>query len=593
MIIEGGIVCDEQRARTGQMIKNVMCLIDKKMEGFNPTAFLYLNPELWERHACEQDMDNENAEWLYHRYSSPTAPLHVSLPKLPEGFDPEVYILSIAPALNIASLNYHIRKSMDSATGVYLPTIKQGVHVISTNSSTMTRFGFDDPYIKLTDWMLVEEDTVRIESASSMTCGTCLYHGRVCSVDYDNNTFEVCGLPRTIFTAPSTSTGSYILYGQLLYDYRRLAVINYARGARPASAGSQTDSLFNPDLYRILYPDTRHLSDREAFLDFRARRAQGEIRIGGANDMVVDDLSPYNELSYQNRVKIDWTSNQTKNILEKSLWSSNMVGMLSNTTSLTYALKREVMEDVRDLHKSIDATRCASLEKTAVGDVFVEGQLFVEKGLEVYNPVAIGNAGALSDSILLDVRGGIRAKDYLVASDMRIKTDIAVLDSRHCLDVLKRMQVVQFRYKSDASSGSSALSSDTYGFIAQDLEKIDSNLVTYSTGFVPNILRDLSVDKSGHVELPIQVDIGTKLRLICKEERKDGLGCGAYAEVIATVRKLTENGAFVDDVDQKVYGKTHLFYGSQVDDFMSIRSSHILAVLVGGMQHLIHQMNRP
>ncbi len=84
--------------------------------------------------------------------------------------------------------------------------------------------------------------------------------------------------------------------------------------------------------------------------------------------------------------------------------------------------------------------------------------------------VGIGDS---SPSYPLDVNGDVRATDYLTRSDIRLKRDVAPLDT-DALGLIQKLKPVTFSWKEATSAG---MRGRQIGFIAQDVQTVVPNLV--------------------------------------------------------------------------------------------------------------------
>ena len=91
----------------------------------------------------------------------------------------------------------------------------------------------------------------------------------------------------------------YVVVGIEVYDVQRIGSINYWRLYAPASSNPPVinyyqDTKFNPDLYRLLYNDSRNLTDRDAYLQYVALASNNIRRIAKA-----DDITACNQITTQ------------------------------------------------------------------------------------------------------------------------------------------------------------------------------------------------------------------------------------------------------------------------------------------------------
>jgi hypothetical protein len=83
----------------------------------------------------------------------------------------------------------------------------------------------------------------------------------------------------------------------------------------------------------------------------------------------------------------------------------------------------------------------------------------------------------------LFINGATYGTSHILASDRRLKKDIVYLDAESCLDKIKKLKGVTFKWKEGSylEEKSAPLNVpfgiDTYGFIAQDVEEVLPNAV--------------------------------------------------------------------------------------------------------------------
>jgi 3',5'-cyclic AMP phosphodiesterase CpdA len=294
--------------------------------------FLYLNPQL----AYENNLQTaEDASNYWHYNSNQIVPTNLSY--LPESFNSFKFAVDRKDDLNFSDLNFYIKETMSfnfssneiESKAIYFPSIYK--QVVSSNN------GLFSPAYDLTS-----NDYVKIIDNQGNS-----HTSRVLSVS--NNIFD------TTINLPVGETA--LLYGIKLYDFDRLAKINYFY----TSNTTFTPSNFNYELYKLLYPDSIQLTEEEAYLEFVINNRIGSVDdIGGAteNRIIIsndnsnititsniyntsyytpsntfDDLFINNSLSFGNTLLSYITNDPTRHI---SLSSSNNPGLITEYAVKTY-----------------------------------------------------------------------------------------------------------------------------------------------------------------------------------------------------------------------------------------------------------------
>lgn len=255
------------------------------MSDFDPVVFLYLNPEL----QADGSVTTVEDATTYYASDPNASNLLISLSNLPGTFDPEVYIVNNKALIDIGGINRAIRDAMSNdglslkqieAGGEFLSTVYQPAILSNLNTFTITGSGFSISTSNLQVGDLIkflknnyENIYARVETIVNGTTFT------VKHPTYAN--YQFCD-----------NLASYVLVGIKLYDAERLARIAYLRyldanatEAPYLTIGVDYETQFNPDLYKLLYPDARLFTKEEAYLDYRSRLANEESRVGIAADL--------------------------------------------------------------------------------------------------------------------------------------------------------------------------------------------------------------------------------------------------------------------------------------------------------------------
>jgi hypothetical protein len=474
------------------------------MSDFNPTRFLYLNPEL-----CK-DVDVKTAKAYYTKNSSFRNVLHYKY-DLPKDFDAEIYLCSSKDVVCFGRINRDIYKSMlhegctkeeIETNTMYVANINQPIAA----QGNMDSFTFLDPEF---DPDLCVNDLVQLNSCMSKI------KARIVRKEGQSVYFVDTRL---------SPNETYTLFGLGLYDMHRLAVINWTRGNKLADSCVPMVN-FNPNLYRMLYPDAAHCDNSAAFVHYKTKRNEGDLRIGSADEIVRNESMDTEHITMANN-KIRWTSNAVQQVLMKSHYCSNMM-------------------IPRESDNSLNVKNTMYVAKTAI----------------------IGDGTSISDTVLT-ANGNVRASDYLLLSDKRTKEDIRPLDNTQCYEMLSRIQPVQFR-----QFGNNGLK---LGLVAQD---VPSQFVKKSSDFLPNIAKSVVLGKHGEIARTfcgrVILGIGDKVKAFHN-----------HNVFVLEVRDVAEHTVFVDHQD--LYGQEVFLYGTLVDDLHAVDYSQLTALNLAVLKDLVN-----
>lgn len=206
---------------------------------------------------------------------------------------------------------------------------------------------------------------------------------------------------------------------------------------------------------------------------------------------------------------------------------------------------------------------------------------FVTQYINSYGFLSTGGAGAgtynqnINYSIQADQR--IRAPEFNAISDARIKNNISKLNTSNTLSDLNKLRVVNYSYIDQLVNGNKSKT----GFIAQEIEAINSKFVNHSTDFIPSIF-----------ELAKSSSLVNDLLLV-STDKPHGLDKGDLVkffiegkkEIVKKIDNVTDsNGFSVKGWDESI---SNLFiYGKKVNDFRAIDFDQITALSVAAIQEL-------
>lgn len=196
--------------------------------------------------------------------------------------------------------------------------------------------------------------------------------------------------------------------------------------------------------------------------------------------------------------------------------------------------------------------------------------------------VAIGeinNGSPFELDCVICANGTIFGAQFLASSDARIKNILGKSDTARDLDLLNAIEVTNYTMKDKAKYGDRPFKK----VIAQQVEKVDPQLVSKQTGFIPNVYKVAS-----HIEA---VDGGYRLRFdaphgIARTAKKlELLPDGSNAFVEANILAVPSDREVIVKAEGW-HAKRIFVYGEQVDDFRAVDYEGLSALNVSATQEL-------
>lgn len=264
---------------------------------FDAATFLYLNPELG---AYSNILSIERARDYFLSNLSFSSNMIYNFETLPSSFDGRIFLADNKDGLNISQLNHTIKAAMSNegynandldSFSQYLPTVYKDLRLLSNNV-----FTFRDLDYGITSNNLIVGDEIKISVENIH-----YVFSKVMNIDTNVNTFTVSNYYASSFSNPDLR---YILLGHKIYDAERLSKTNFVRNYRSSNPifGDFSnrfyglDPGFNPQIYRLFYPDARLMTDEQCILDYTSRRNNNDVRIGKSDEIVKSIDYVYTEL---------------------------------------------------------------------------------------------------------------------------------------------------------------------------------------------------------------------------------------------------------------------------------------------------------
>lgn len=263
----------------------------------NVIDLLYLNPKIH----VEENLTTFASASNFFYSSASTSNLNIINGILPRGFNYNVYLAGIGNTLELGSLNKSIYESMilDGYSsnniiknGEYVTSINKNIYLTSPNVFTtgsnfyLSDFGIDSSnriYI-LKDYG--EKFYVKVEEVFNDTTFRISHYSEFKNMDSD-----------------------YRLMGMLLYDPVRLATIKYLTYSNDTPIIS-IDPAFNPDLYRILYPQTKSYTNETLYIDYLTSSSNniGKTYEMGANNVTCNVNNIVENFTILNTLKLNFAN---------------------------------------------------------------------------------------------------------------------------------------------------------------------------------------------------------------------------------------------------------------------------------------------
>jgi len=186
-------------------------------------------------------------------------------------------------------------------------------------------------------------------------------------------------------------------------------------------------------------------------------------------------------------------------------------------------------------------------------------------------------------SYSIQTDGRIRAPEFNAISDVRIKKGISNLNSKKQLSDLNRLRVVNYSYIDQLANGNK----NKTGFIAQEVEKVNSEFVNQSAGFIPSVY---AIAKSTILNDKVLNVTTDKPHGFAKGDQVKFFIEGKKEEV-----KIIEEIVSTEVFTVKGWNEStnNLFiYGKKATDFRAIDFDQITALSVAAIQELSKQIER-
>jgi len=182
-----------------------------------------------------------------------------------------------------------------------------------------------------------------------------------------------------------------------------------------------------------------------------------------------------------------------------------------------------------------------------------------------------GNTPNLSLSAAFS--GSIASLAFHTASDSRIKTDVSECDVSACYNKFNQLELKEYHYIDPATRKENK----TIGYIAQEVDSVDSGFVNKTHKPIPNEMRNIDNPVWEDNKLMLDLSFNDNETGIC-------VFWVSNSDVIAEYEREVkyEDGGFVFDKQwERIF-----FYGREVNDFNSVKKDSIMALLHGAVKYI-------
>lgn len=274
-------------------------------EDFSAATLLYLNPEL------PAFSNVTTVEEAFDRYASDFSNLHYSIPEpaLVGPFADDMYIAEHRGEIDVSWLNHAINVANSNilhdaereagevndiyTRGKFVPNFYREIKLESENTFSLVPLTQDEHIctsgLTSIENLTFNESNIRLgdEVKILKNDGREIIYGTVEEI-IDDSTFKIKHHDDA-FPVTDEEDAEYVLFGIRVSDPMRVAHVNYTRRFHAGfsnEAPTHALSPFNAELYQVLYPDARFLTEEEAFISSRNNWTTNEARITKADDIL-------------------------------------------------------------------------------------------------------------------------------------------------------------------------------------------------------------------------------------------------------------------------------------------------------------------
>jgi hypothetical protein len=160
-----------------------------------------------------------------------------------------------------------------------------------------------------------------------------------------------------------------------------------------------------------------------------------------------------------------------------------------------------------------------------------------------------------------------------VVSDIRIKENIATIDTENALNTIRKLQPKTFNYIDVVKNGIKT----NYGFIAQEVDEVFSDSITKQSEYIPNIYTYAKITNKNTFSF---LQFSTS-KLIQNAPIKI---YNETIEKIVTIKEIIDERSF--SINEEIESDFTFVYGQQVNDFHLVEKNAIFTLTTAAVKQL-------
>lgn len=189
--------------------------------------------------------------------------------------------------------------------------------------------------------------------------------------------------------------------------------------------------------------------------------------------------------------------------------------------------------------------------------------------------VGLGNAGTYSYSLYAD--GKVAASEFNAISDNRVKNILSDRNYEDDKKFIEEVNIYNFEYIDKLNYGNK----EKIGFMAQDLERLNNNLINYSTNFIPNVFKKFKIINKNKIILDTDYDI--QINDILKIEIND------KKIIHKKILEKKQNFIIIEKIEN-LFSNIIFIYGKKVTDFKTINFEQLIAINMNSIKNLYNEI---
>ena len=304
----------------------------------------------------------------------------------------------------------------------------------------------------------------------------------------------------------------------------------------------------------------------------------------GSNATISNDLDVFNNTRLHQNVNIGSNLAMSNDLdtygnarIYKSLNVASNISLSNDLTAFgnTYMWHNATVSNDLQIHGNTYLWSNVSVGcNVAVSNsVTVGGSCSISNVLNVLGTATFGTSTSYG-SLVVDVLGAIRSDDYLMTSDVRVKRNVQYMDNDYCSDFVRNVDVISYHLDYDPKKQTK------YGFVAQDIERHDPQIVKKTTGYIPNISAYTYVEGDKITLKDHNLNIGDRIKVI----RSDG------SQSTIVVNHIDDSDSF--RINTTTFDRQRIYlYGSEQPDFRIVDYSQLVALQMGALRQALKRID--